>query len=178
MDPRQESRLWFALRFQLTVNLCHLKRHAEAEALLPEVRGLAAQLGNDLDLVRVLWLEGRTAAGMGRQKEAIAALSRVREEFISRGIAADAALASLEVAILYLEQKRSVDVKMLARQMTPIFQAQGIHRETLAALRLFCQAAGDETVTVEMARSLIEYLHRARYDPKLRFKKSGDEPVG
>jgi hypothetical protein len=80
--------------------------------------------------------------------------------------------------VLYLKQGRPGEVKTLARQMTPIFQAQGVHREALAALRLFCRAAGDETVTVEMARHLVEYLHRARYDPKLRFKESEDDPVG
>jgi len=173
VDAQREPRLWFASRFQLAVNLCHLKRNTEAETLLPEVRRLATQLGNESDLVRVLWLEGRIAARLERKDEAFRALSRVRQEFISRGIAYDAALASLELAVLYLEQERLGDVKVLARQMTPIFQAQGVHREALAALRLFCQAAGNETVTVEMARHLVEYLHRARHDPNLRFQESG-----
>lgn len=174
VGPQRESRLWFALRFQLAVNLCHLRRHAEADELLPEVRRLAIQLGNELDLVRLLWLEGRIAARLGRPDEALGALARVRGEFISRGIPSDAALASLELALLYLEQGRPGEVKVLARQMAPIFQAQGIHREALAALRLFCRAAGDETVTVEMARHLVEYLHRARHDPNLRFQENED----
>jgi len=174
VDARREPRLWFALRFQQAVNLCHLKKHEEAGELLPEVRGLASQLGNESDLVRVLWLEGRVAARLGRHEKAFGALSRVREEFISRGIAYDAALASLELAVLYLEQRRPEEVKLLARQMAPIFQAQGVHREALAALRLFCRAAGDETVTVEMARHLVEYLHRARHDPNLRFQEGGN----
>ena len=140
VGPQRESRLWLALRFQLAVNLCHLRRNAEAEELLPEVRRLAIQLGNELDLVRVLWLEGRIAARLGRPEKAFGALSRVREEFISRGIAYDAALVSLELAVLYLEQQRPREVEVLARQITPIFQAQGVHREALAALRLFALA--------------------------------------
>jgi len=169
VDSRRESRLWFALRFQLAVNLDHLGRHTEAEALLPEVRGLAVQLGNELDQIRVLWLEGRVAAGLGQMDKALGALSRVREDFVSRGIAYDAALASLELAALLLEWRRTGQVKALARQMAPVFQSQGVHREALAALRLFCRAADQETATVEMARRLVEYLHRARHDPRLRF---------
>lgn len=174
VEARREPRLWFALRFQLTVNLCHLGRYAETETLIPEVRRLATQLGNDLDLIRVLWLEGRVAAGLGKPEEAIVALSRVREEFIARGIAYDAALASLELAAYHLERGRAGEVKRLAKQMAPIFQAQGIHREALAALRLFCRAAEQQEVTVEMARRLIEYLHLARHDPKLQFKEAED----
>jgi len=174
VDARSGPRLWWVLRFNLAVNLCHLGRHTEAEALLPEVRGLAVQLGNELDVVRVLWLEGRVAAGLGRMERALEALSRVREEFISRGIAYDAALASMELATLYLERGWTVQIKALARQMAPIFRAQGVHREALAALRLFCQTANQETATVEMARRLVEYLHHARHDPKLRFSEMED----
>ena len=140
---------------------------------MPDIRKLATQLSNESDLVRVLWLEGRIAARLGRPEKAFVALSRVREEFISRNITYDTALVSLELAVLYLEQQRPREVKELARQMTPIFKVQGVHREALAALRLFCRAAGDETVTVEMARHLVEYFHRARHDPNLRFQESG-----
>jgi tetratricopeptide (TPR) repeat protein/DNA-binding XRE family transcriptional regulator len=172
VDARSGLRLLCVLRFNSAVNLCHLGRYGDAEALLPEVRGLAAQLGNELDLARVLWLEGRIAAGLKQVKKALGALSRVREEFISRGIAYDAALASLELAALHLEQGRTGQVKALARQMAPVFQSQGVHREALAALQLFCQAADQEIATVEMARRLVEYLHRARQDPKLRFSET------
>jgi transcriptional regulator with XRE-family HTH domain len=165
-----ESRLLFALRFNLAVNFCFLGRYGDAEALLPEVRALTLSLGNDLDNVRLRWLEGRIAAGLGKREEAIRALSGVREEFASRGIAYDTALASLELAVLYLEDERTAEVKILARQMAPIFQAQGIHREALAALKLFREAAEREAVTLDLARRLVTYLQRAQYNPELRFE--------
>ena len=34
--------------------------------MLPEVRALAERLGEELDLTRVFWLEGKVAAGLGR----------------------------------------------------------------------------------------------------------------
>jgi tetratricopeptide (TPR) repeat protein/DNA-binding XRE family transcriptional regulator len=166
----QRRRLRLALQFNLAVNLCHLARHAEAEMLLREIRELAVELGNELDLVRILWLQGRVAAGLARNEEAISALAQVRAEFASRGITYDAALASLELAALYLEHGRATEVKALAKQMAPIFQTQGVHREALAALRLFCEAAEHETVTTDLARRIVEYLQRARHDPRLRFE--------
>jgi tetratricopeptide (TPR) repeat protein len=170
VDGQREPRLLFALRFNLAVNLRHLNRHADAAALVPEVRALAIRLGNELDLVRVLWLEGRVSAGLGKRIEALYALERVRSEFTLRGLAYDVALATLELAVLYLEEGQAAKVKELARQMTPIFRSQGVHREALAALSLFHDAAQRESATVDLARRVVEYLCRARYNPELKFQ--------
>ncbi|HSG39166.1 MAG TPA: hypothetical protein VLE27_05975, partial [Thermoanaerobaculia bacterium] len=170
IDARRSPRSAFGIRFNLAVNLAHLNRYAEAAELLHEVREMAVQLRNELDLFRVRWLEGRIASGQGRITEAVEALSQVRKGFLARGLGYDAALASLELAVLYLEKDRTGEVKTLAREMASIFQAQGVHREALAALRLFCEAAEREAVTLEMARRLVHYLERAQRDPDLRFE--------
>ena len=170
IDVKKQRRLLFALQFNKAVLLCHLGRHGEAEILLPDARELAVSLGNELDLVRTLWLAGRVAAGLNHVDEAITDLEQVRAEFAIRGIGYDTALASLELAAIKLEQQRTAEVKILARQMTPIFQAQGVHREALAALALFCEAAERESATADLARRIVEYLQRARYDPGLRFE--------
>jgi hypothetical protein len=94
----------------------------------------------------------------------------VRAGFADQGIAYDAALATLELAVLYLEQERTREVKALARQMAPIFKAQGVHREALAALKLFCEAAEKEAVSVELTRRIVAYLYRAQHQPELRFE--------
>jgi transcriptional regulator with XRE-family HTH domain len=165
IDASRDPRLAFALHSNLALNLVRLGRFAEAEPNLREARRLAEQLGNGLDLVRLRWVEGLNAAGLGRRDEAIEALSQVREEFLSRGIAYDATLATLELAVLYLEEGRTTEVKTLARQMARLFQAQRVERETLAALKLFREAAEKEQVTVELARTLIAGLLQARREP-------------
>src|SRR5215203_1082363 len=93
-----EPRLLFGLRFILAANLCHLGRYAEAESLLPEVRALAVALRKELDLVRVVWLDGKLAAGLGRPAEAAASFEQVRREFTAQEIAWDAALVTLDLA--------------------------------------------------------------------------------
>ncbi|HSF38796.1 MAG TPA: helix-turn-helix transcriptional regulator [Thermoanaerobaculia bacterium] len=170
VDGEREPRLLCVLRFNLVVNLIHQDRHDEAVALLPKVRELALEIGNGLDLVRVVWLESRIFVGLGRREEAMAALEQVRGEFTTREIAYDAALVSLELAVLYLEDGRISEVRILARQMLWIFRAQGVHREALAALKLFCEAAEREQATVDLARRIAEYLERARHNPALRFE--------
>ena len=141
--------------------------------MLPKIRRLATARGDELDLLRVRWLEGRIAAVLGRRREAVEAFSRVREGFAAREIAYDAALASLELAVLYLEDGRAADVRLLARQMVWIFRTQGLHQEALAALRLFCEAAERSSVTLNLARRLVRYLYRVPSAPQLRFEEVG-----
>ncbi|MEA2600955.1 MAG: hypothetical protein QOF89_1947 [Acidobacteriota bacterium] len=82
----------------------------------------------------------------------------------------DCALVSLDLAVLYLEEGRSGEVRNLAGDMAWIFKEQGIHREALAALRLFCLAVEQEAATADLARRVARYLRKAQHDPTLRFE--------
>ena len=175
IDPSQEPRLAFGVRFNLLVDLCQLQRFGEAEPWLPEVRELAERLGGELDLTRVVWLKGKIAAGLGRSKEACTAFEQARRVFSRRELAFDYALVSLELAALLLEQGRTAEVRTLAEEMLQIFRVQKVDREALAALRLFCDTARREAATVDLARRLVRFLHRAQHDPELRFVEEGTE---
>ena len=116
VDGRREPRLLFGLRFNLIVNLCHLRRYAEAAALLPEVQELAVALRKELDLLRVVWLKGKIEAGLGWDEEARIAFEQVRGEFTAREIAYDCALVTLELAVLLLEQGHTRGSALLPRR--------------------------------------------------------------
>jgi tetratricopeptide (TPR) repeat protein len=164
VENSQDLRLLWLMRCELAVNLCFLDRAAEADNLLPEVRALAEQIGNDLDRLRLRWLESRIAAGLGRTAEAIERLSSVRKDFVDLGIAYDAALATSELAALYLQIGRTAEVRALVQQSVPIFCAQGVYPEAQKALAIFAEAVERETVTLDLARRLVTYLQRAQHD--------------
>jgi hypothetical protein len=87
----------------------------------------------------------------------------------------DMALASMELAVLLIEEGETREVKRLAIETERIFRMNGIHREALAALRLFRLAVERETATVALARRIVAYLDRARHDSRLRFdERAGD----
>jgi hypothetical protein len=93
-----------------------------------------------------------------------------RDGFAGRDNGYDAALVSLELALLYVDQGRTGEVKELARAMVPIFRAQDVHREALAALAVFLEAASREQVSRELVECLADYLRQARNDPSLLFE--------
>jgi tetratricopeptide (TPR) repeat protein len=169
--PDDDGRIVLCVRHNLADGLSKLERFPEAEAMLPAVIDLSRKLGGEVDFLRLLWIEGRVAAGLGKMSAAVAALRRVRGEFAARHMSYDTALVSLELATLYAEQGQVQDVKTLARHMVPILRARNVHPEVLAALTLFRQLAEREEVTAELAREFLAYLRKARHDPGLRFER-------
>lgn len=77
----------------------------------------------------------------------------------------NAALAGLDLTLLYVEEGRTAEVKRLAEEMLPLFLAQDFHREAAAALVLFQEAVEREAVTAPMLTELIAYLRRVHVRP-------------
>lgn len=178
LDVRRDARLVLCVRYNLLENLTRLSRFEEARQGLTEVQRLCREWGKPLDHIRLRWVEARIAAGLGEREQAVAALDEVRLQFLSLEIAYDTALASLELAVLYLEDGRTAEVKELALALVPVFQSQDVHREALAALAVFQSAALVEAATAELAREIVNYLERARHEPGLLFRSERQERAG
>ena len=170
LDAASERRSRYVVRGQLVSNLCHLRRYGQAAETLSELRLLARRLGNQLDLLRVEWLRGRVAAGLGRSDDAIAALSRVRAAFMAQNNAYDAALVTLELAEVHATLGRTAEVQALARASAPIFHDQGVHSQARRTLELFRRAAEQERVSADLVRHIVSYLYRSRHDAHARLR--------
>src|SRR6185312_6012025 len=170
LDHKAEPRLQNTVDFNLAAVYCHVGRHREAAELVPGIRVLATELGDHWDLIRLGWLEGRIAAGLGRREEALKLLAQARRAFHEKNMSFDVALTLLEEAVLLLEEGRTAEVKELARGLEKVFKSKGVHREALGALKLFREAAEREEVTAEQARRVLGFLFRSRHDEGLRFE--------
>ncbi len=164
-----DSRLESILSGNLALNYCHLGRFEEAALLANRVCATALETGDEIEALRMTWVQGRIAAGLGRNEEARSLLAQARRGFAARQMEYDVALALLEESALLLGEGRAAEVKLLARELAALFDGKGVHREALAALRLFQEAAEQEYATAELARRVLGYLFRARHDPDLRF---------
>lgn len=170
IDSEREPRLVLIVLHNLIGDLVHLGRAEEARQRLPEARRLAERLGGELDLTRVLWYEARVAEALGDLRGARKRFEQVRSTFDRPELSYDHALVSMELSTVLLKQGETAQVRTLADEMLRIFRSQQIHREALAAIRVFCDAAGSEAATVGLARRVVRYLYRAKDHPELKFE--------
>lgn len=162
LSPGEDLRLELYVGHNLAWTLCEAREYEEARKVKAAHQPLYERFSDPLVRWRGQWLDGRIANGLGQCERAENSFLRVRQHFIDADIGFDAALVSLDLAMLYMEQGRSTDVKHLAEEMLPIFRAQDIHREALASLLLFHKAALAEKANLEMVRDLASYLEKAR----------------
>ncbi len=162
IDESSQPTHYTGLLFNLCVTLVNLSRFTEAREIFPKVRERFLLTGKAIHCIRISWLEGRIQAGLGDREGAIATFDQVRTDFTAKNRFADAALAGLDLAILYLRANQTAETRDLASQMTTVFSNLDIKREALAAVRLFLDAAERETATVEMARRAAAALRAVR----------------
>jgi tetratricopeptide (TPR) repeat protein len=169
LDPEEEPRTFLAARHNLILALHESGRSREAFALLFHTRPLYLKAGDRMNLLRLRWLEGSVALGLGRLDQAEVAFREVRGAYVELGLDYDAAVASLDLARVYAQQGRGDALRDLAEEMLAIFRSHSIHREAMAALLFFCQAVDMEKAEVGLIREVAGFLKRARDNPDLRF---------
>lgn len=170
LDSVREPRLMVASQCNLILCLHEGGRSAEAAALVEDARRLVVEVGKRSDLLRIDWVGGRVAAATDKEEEAERLFLEVRDAFIADDLVFDAALISLDLAALYARQGRTADVKRLAAEILPIFRSREVHREALAALIAFEQAAEREQLTLGLVEEISSYLKKVRANPQLRFR--------
>ncbi len=163
LTPKTDPRLYWYSRHNLLSCLVAAGHLKEAEQLLPEIRTLSSRMEQPrINALRLKWIEGRIALGLGRIEEAEDALRQVQKEFLSRFMGYDAALVSLDLAILYIREHRHEEIKRLAFEIMPVFQSRDVHRESMAALIMFQKACEEERLTVELAGQIAATLQRSQ----------------
>jgi tetratricopeptide (TPR) repeat protein len=161
IDPERDPRLLLCVRHNLVDNLSKMGRHSEAADLLPDLWELAAAHGSSGDHLRLQWVEGRIAAGLGDVHRARTLLAEIRQRFLADGNLYEAALATLDLAVPELQDGRISEVRELVDEMVAVFRDHDVPREALAALLLFQEAARRETATTDLAREVAASLSRA-----------------
>jgi tetratricopeptide (TPR) repeat protein len=160
IDLLKEPRLLVAARHNLILFLTDGGHPAEAQHSLAETRRLYLDLGERMNLIRLRWLEGKIARELGQLDDAEAALLEARGAFLDQGIGIDAALVSLDLAVLYAQRGETAAIQRLAAEMVPVFQAGKVHPDALAAILLFRQAADTEQVNRALLDRIASQLQR------------------
>ena len=174
LDPEEDGRLLLVAHHNLVLLMVDTGRYREALERMEEMRVLHLQLGGRIDFLRFRWAEGRTYAGLGWLRQAAAHFEDARRGLIAEGLAYDVALVSLDLAAVYAQEGRDAEVRTLAEEMLPLFRSAEAHKEALAALLVFHEAARREAATVGLIHHVADYLRRARGNPDIPFRPTTD----
>jgi|GEM_PF-927293 len=135
---------------------------AEAELAAHEelIEGASDQLANLL-----VWLRARIAWSRQNLAAAQRLYTEARQRALDRGIAWDAGLVGLELALVHLVRGHTTKVRKLAREALEIFAEQQVQREVRAALDLLHAAARRDAITrklLEQAIAAVQLATQAR----------------
>jgi tetratricopeptide (TPR) repeat protein len=171
IDPSQDERLMLCAWHNLIEYLASLGRYIEAQGFYRKARPLYRKYSEDCEFgARRLWVKGKIARGLGQALEAETLFMAARERYLTDDVPYEAALVSMELAVLYAEQNRTAELKRLATEMLSIFSSRNVHRETLAALMFLKQAVDAERLTIQTVAGITSFLDRAAGDPSLKFE--------
>jgi len=156
IDPPREPRLMVCATHNFIWFLNESGRAGDAASSLHSARRLYRQAGDRQHLGRLRWLEGKLAP---RLDGAEGALSDARDELAREGLSYEAALAAMDLALLYAGESKGAAMRRLADQMLPLFRSGTMYRETMVALLSF-QKDAEKKSSVELIRELGDHLHR------------------
>ena len=132
------------------------------------MRPLYAAHASRLDLIKLHRLEGEIAAGFGDLVTAEATFQQIRHEYEDAGRGYYAALASLDLANVWLRQGRTAEVRRLVAEVVTAFRALGVEREALSALHMLQDALQREQAVLEVLRLTGDILRRLQNEPAMR----------
>jgi hypothetical protein len=160
LDSARDPRLAFQTLHNILVFRVELGDFAPARQQLAAMAGLYERYAGRIDQVKLLGLEGMIAAGLDEPEAAERSFLRARQEFDALGLGYHAAVISLDLAALRLNQGRTAEVRALVEEMLATFRALGVDREAMAALLMLREAAEQDRTTLEMLRMVAGLLQK------------------
>ncbi|HEX5717807.1 MAG TPA: hypothetical protein VF179_16740 [Thermoanaerobaculia bacterium] len=144
---------WLALivRHNLIFALVECGCAREAADLYESSRDLYLHYNDPLTANRRLWAEGLIARELEEDLDkAERLLTQVMDSLAEHGYPLDAAVAGLDLVMVYARRGETAQVFRVASDLIGLFQSREIHPEALAALKAVQQAAERQAVTAKL----------------------------
>jgi hypothetical protein len=119
--------------------------------------------------LKLRWLEGKIFAGVNKLRRAEKILAEVRQGFIRRDCGYEAAVVGLELAAVYLRQRKAGRAEELAVEALETFQDLNVAYEARKAVLHLRKACRQKLASAALVSSVIRFLQKLERDPTLRF---------
>lgn len=174
LDPGRDPALIRAAQQAMLSNLVDSGEYVRASGLLLE-SGLGEAFADEpLNRLRLRWVEARIHAGMGRLKRAEAILKEIRQEFLARNLAYDAALVGIDLAGVWLRQDQIAPMPALLLEVGATFERLNLRtQDALTAVAFLHEALALNVLSLPVFERTRHFLARYQNDPGLTFDVSG-----
>jgi tetratricopeptide (TPR) repeat protein len=171
IDPVREPRLMVCATHNYIWFLQESGRTGQVAGCLDGARRFYQRAGDRRDLGRLRWLEGKISGG----RDAETALLAAREALAREGLAYEAALAGMDLAVHYAREGRGHEMRQQAKQMLPLFQSDDMYQETLVALLSFPE--GKRPPAGQLLDDLESYIGRTWQEKNPRSLAASFQPL-
>ncbi len=165
INPATDPKLILSAVHNLVGFLADCGRFEEARRILRRARPAYLAEGDRLALIKMRWLEGRIAAGLGETATAEESFLEVQRDLEQAGLVYHVALVSMDLADLWLRAGRTAEVREIVEEIVAIFRVRRITREALAALLLFREALAADRVSLALLRTVQGCIKRLEAQP-------------
>ncbi len=162
LDSQRDPELYFRAVHPSVQLLADLGRYDQALLMAMACEVAYPLVGDRRLTLRGRWIKGRLHARCHERAEAIEYLDSVRVGFQKEGLAYEAALSTLDLALVHAEEHDLRKVKQLVEEMYPVFVDKAIPREAAASLLLFADSARRSGATAAQVSKVIDQLHALR----------------
>ena len=169
---REPSLRSFAIHNQLQF-LVACGRFRDAKRELFQRRAELSQITGTLNDLKLRALQGLISAGLGEWSSAEAAFTQVKVGFEEAGMGLHGAVASLDLALVWMHQGRYDETAAMVGDAVGVFVALGIQREALGAVLVLRDAFERRVATLGLLKDVVEFLRRWQIDPNARFETKG-----
>lgn len=168
------SRPWLSIRLRLglALSLADLGHLGRARWMRQEAWGLYSRVQDPEEQFRAQWLEGRICGRLGALEEGRDLLAGVRGHFLEAGRLPEAALATLDLALLLALARRGEEVEPLTREMEERLGEEDGSDIALRGLRTFRRDLDDGKSPRDCAAGIASFLRRT-----FRFRGFRVEPL-
>lgn len=158
IDRAREPKLAFQALHNILLLRVELGEYEEARRSLQQMKPLYARFTDELVDIKLRWVEGKIAAGLGELEDAEEAFAEARDRFDRLGLGYRAALVSLDLVSVWLQQGRTGEIRQLVAELLVTFRAVGVEREAIAGILLLRDAVECEQATVELLHLIAHSL--------------------
>jgi tetratricopeptide (TPR) repeat protein len=173
IDRGRDAKLVFHTLHNVLLFRVELGDYEQARQQLQRMRPLYAAHAVEQELMKLHWIEGQIAAGLGDLVTAEATFQQIRQDFEDTGFGYEAALISLDLAGVWLRQGRTSEVRRTVAKLMASFRALGVEREALSAVHMLQESLERDQATLELLRLVSGILRRLQHEPATRVGLDG-----